>query len=64
MGVASHILDVDKLLWIPGEKTIFLPPIKQLSNAEIIALELERIVPRLKVLFERDDAFYSYIERK
>jgi hypothetical protein len=26
-GVAlGHTLDLDKLLWVPGEKTIFLPP--------------------------------------
>lgn len=23
---AAHTLDLDKLLWVPGEKTIFIPP--------------------------------------
>lgn len=25
MGIAAHQLDLDKLLWVPGEKTIFIP---------------------------------------
>lgn len=24
---ASAVLDLDRLLWVPGEKTIFLPPV-------------------------------------
>lgn len=24
-AVAAHTLDLDRLLWVPGEKTIFLP---------------------------------------
>lgn len=25
-AAAAHTLDLDKLLWVPGDKTIFLPP--------------------------------------
>lgn len=25
-AIAAHQLDIDKLLWVPGEKTIFIPP--------------------------------------
>lgn len=25
-AVAAHELDIEKLLWVPGEKTIFVPP--------------------------------------
>lgn len=26
LGAAAHTLDLDRLLWVPGKKTIFLPP--------------------------------------
>lgn len=29
LGVVGHTLDIDRLLWVPGEKTIFLPAPKQ-----------------------------------
>jgi hypothetical protein len=31
-GAAGHVLDVDKILWVPGAKTFFLPPEKILSG--------------------------------
>jgi len=27
-AIAAHQLDIEKLLWVPGEKTIFIPPAK------------------------------------
>lgn len=63
-GALGATLDVDKLLWIPGQKKIFLPPLPRLnilSNVEIVAMELERILPHMKSLFERDDIFYRTI---
>jgi len=62
-GVIGHTLDVDKLLWVPGQKTIFLPSVDIIhpSISEIVALELERMLPKIKNLFERDDAFYKRI---
>lgn len=27
-GVVGHTLDIDRLLWVPGEKTIFIPSLK------------------------------------
>lgn len=68
MGSAvAHTLDIDKLLWVPGQKTIFLPPINEyskiigLTHSQIIAMELERITPHIKSLFERDDMFYRVL---
>jgi len=29
-GVAAHQLDLEKLLWVPGEKKIFIPPAPEL----------------------------------
>ncbi len=31
LGAAGLVLDPEKLLWIPGQKTIFLPAIKPVS---------------------------------
>lgn len=64
-GLVGTTLDVDKLLWVPGQKTIFLPPvIHRLTISEIIAMEMERIRPRLADLFQRDDLFYTMIESR
>lgn len=61
-GLIGHTLEVDKLLWVPGAKTIFLPPmpvgVRGLNISDIIAYEMERVAPMLKHLFERDEMFY------
>lgn len=61
--IAAH-LDIEKLLWIPGEKTIFLPSDGFISISEIVAMELERVIPQMRTLFERDDMFYKALDRK
>jgi hypothetical protein len=65
-SAAAHTLDIDKLLWIPGQKTIFLPSksIHRLTESQIIALEIERLTPRIKELFERDDVFYTTLRSR
>jgi len=57
--VASAELDIDRLLWIPGTKTFFIPNNPTISMSQIVAMEMERILPRLVTLFERDDIFYK-----
>lgn len=64
LGVIGHHLDVDRLLWVPGQKTIFLPTIYRLTESQIVALELERILPHIRTLFERDDIFYRILSKK
>ena len=66
LGLVGSQVDVDKLLWVPGEKKIFLPTpsIYKLSDAQIVALEMERILPQIRTLFERDDIFYKFIEKR
>lgn len=63
-GVIGHTLDVDKLLWVPGQKKIFIPSTKQLSIHDIIAIEFRRLEPRIRDLFERPDNFYTNIKRR
>lgn len=66
-GVVAYNLDIDKLLWVQGEKTIFLPSASQvkvfskhyITESQIIAAELERIAPLLPTLFERDSIFFN-----
>jgi hypothetical protein len=33
-------------------------------ESQVAALELERVIPKIRVLFERDDKFYSTIEKR
>lgn len=35
-----------------------------LVESEVVALELERVIPKVRVLFERDDKFFSTIEKR
>jgi len=60
-GAAGLALDVDKLLWIPGQKTIFIPSSRSLSYSQVIIAEWERIMPNINKLFDRDDVFYRAI---
>lgn len=61
-GLVGTALDVDKLLWIPGQKKIFLPSaIHTPTETQILAMELERLIPSLRSLFERDETFYRAI---
>ena len=35
-----------------------------LTDAQVEALELERVIPKIRVVFERDDKFYSNIKKR
>jgi hypothetical protein len=59
LGVIGHTLDVDRLLWVPGAKKIFIPEPRE---AQIIAIELERVLPKVKELFERDIYFFQNLK--
>ena len=61
--IASAELDIDRLLWVPGEKTISIPS-GHLSEAQIVATELERISSQITSLFYRDDTFYDLLSEK
>ena len=61
-GIVAYELDIDKLLWVPGEKKIFIPPAR-LTTSQIIALELERVLPKFRDLFDRDLMFYAMLAK-
>ena len=61
-GAAGLALDPEKLLWVPGQKTIFIPSGKILTYSQIVSMEYARIIPHLNNLFERDDMFYKVIK--
>jgi hypothetical protein len=63
LGIVGHELDIDKLLWVPGQKKIFLPS-KPITEAQIVAEELNRFIFKMKGLFDRDDVFYKMITEK
>lgn len=56
-------MDVEKLLWVPGEKTIFIPTTSHLNIGEIVAAELARLVPMMQDAFEKDETFYRIMQR-
>lgn len=58
-GVVGSTIDVDRLLWVPNVKKIFLPSITRLTTSQILEVELARIFPHINTLFERDDVFYQ-----
>jgi hypothetical protein len=63
LGVVGHELDIDRLLWVPGAKKIFIPK-PGLTNSQIMAAEWARFAPKIATLFERDSTFYTLINKK
>jgi hypothetical protein len=63
LGVIGHELDIDRLLWVPGSKKIFLPS-PGLTESQIIAAEWSRVIPTIRTLFERDDTFWKLINKR
>lgn len=61
LGIVGHTLDIDRLLWVPGRKKIFLPT--RISISQITAIELERILPHVTKLFDRDDLFWTTLNK-
>lgn len=65
MGAGGMVVDPELLLWKPDAKKIFIMDVPAgISYAEIINLEVMRMVPHIRDLFERDDLFYQAIRTK
>jgi hypothetical protein len=61
-AVSAYAFDLDKLLWVPGQKTIFVPPPRQLIFAsEVTALEWERTMDIVKEIYEKDNLLYQVL---
>lgn len=59
-GLIGHTLDVDKLLWVPGQKTIFLPPVASYTRLETMDKVLrEYYLPGVRRMLERENALYT-----
>lgn len=70
-GAAALTLDPERLLWVPGAKTISIPkaiePVsfggvkivtcQWMPNSEIIFLQIEKIRPQLEELFTCSDVW-------
>jgi hypothetical protein len=56
LGAAAHTLDLDKLLWRPGAKTIFLPTerIITLSKASAVTFTLPDPATGISIRFIRE----------
>lgn len=62
-ALAAYALDPDKLLWVPGEKKIFIPPEKRLIYAsELLESELNSFGVAVRDLSEFHSFFYKVIE--
>ncbi len=60
LGATGFVIDPERLLWVPGQKTIFLPPqVRLLSMSEIVDMELRRMLPKLECLFESDNLLWQ-----
>jgi hypothetical protein len=61
-AVSAYAFDLDRLLWVPGQKTIFIPPERKLIFAsEVAAIELERVYRVVKELFDKDNILYKVL---
>lgn len=61
-AAAAYTMDVDKLLWVPGEKTIFIPPPRQLVWASNVhPVEMANVLEMLKDLPLSDRFLYETV---
>lgn len=65
MGAGGMVIDPELLLWKPDAKKIFIMGVPEgMSSLDIINMEMMRLVPRIRDLFERDDLFYQALKTK
>ena len=55
-------MDFEQLLWVP-RPMIVVPKTGLLSLSQIVAQEMERMLPNIMQLFEHDNTFYSMIKQ-
>lgn len=57
-------LDVEKLLWIPGEKTIFLPPAPSITMDEVFLIHDTTYGSEISKMFYANNKFYEILKNK
>lgn len=63
LGIGTAAFDPEKLLWIPGQKKIFIPnKIEDNLDYYLDSLMLERITPHITLLFENQSRLLSYLK--
>jgi hypothetical protein len=74
----TSVLDVDKLLWVPGQKTIFIPTQRQVevissrvmriplavNYSAIIELEMRKVASKIPSLFEHDELLFQRLSNR
>lgn len=61
-AVSLYAFDLDKLLWVPGAKTIILPPEKRLIYAsEVAAAEWDHFLGVMKETYLSDNLLYKIV---
>lgn len=62
LSLPATSFDWDKLLWVPGEKKIFIPS-PALSLQEIVEIELMHLLPYVQNAFEKDISLWKALEK-
>lgn len=63
VGLAiAPTLDLDKLLWVPGAKSIFLPAVPRITLAEIDEITRRVILPGVVDNFFKSAPLLSYLK--
>jgi len=55
-------IDYEQLLWVPKPMIVVPGPPKLVNLSEIVAVELDRMAPHIRHIFERDDTFFKAIK--
>jgi hypothetical protein len=63
LAVGELELDLDRLLWVPGQKTIFLPPVP-VGNQLLTADWIDWITQETLRILEHDLKFSQHINRQ
>jgi len=63
-AISAATLDPEKLLWVPGKKTIFVPPLNVNPTLdELNQITLKYITPGLLDTLFRPDLFTEYLRK-
>lgn len=67
VGLTGLVLDPERLLWVPGQRTFFLPAAPlcpSLSISQIVAVTYEKVLKERRVLWEDREWFDCAFRRE